>query len=59
MIPESQFANSTPSKKRKSRKLRKNYTVVACRDAKAKGRYKPGEGFNKFLKADRKPTMIA
>ena len=58
MLPESQFTNP-PKKIRKSRKKQKNYTVVACRDAKAKGRYRPGEGFNKFLKAERKPTMIS
>lgn len=58
MVPESQFLGLKAVKPKKSRKKRQNYTVVACRDAKAKGRYKPGEGFNKFLKADRKPTMV-
>jgi len=57
MVPESQFHHPTPKKKRKSRKLRKNYDVMVLRDAKAKGRYRKGEGFRRGPKVRRHPIM--
>lgn len=55
---ESQFANATPTKRRKSRRLRKNYDVVLLPDAKARGRYPKGSGFNKRTRIKgRKPVM--
>lgn len=55
---ESQFLGMTPRKVKKTRKHRKNYDVVVLNDAKAKGRYPKGQGFNKVTRIKgRKPVM--
>lgn len=58
MVPESQFLGLTTKKPRKSRKARKNYVVVILNPAKAKGRYRKGEGLNKVTRTKgRHPIM--
>lgn len=56
---ESQFANvKPPRKRRKSRRMRKNYDVVVLAPRKAKGRYPKGQGLNKRTRIKgRKPIM--
>ncbi len=48
MPPESQFQGLKPTKKRRSRKLRKNYDVIVLPACKAKGRFRKGEGFRRI-----------
>ena len=56
MAPESQFQHTQPKPKKRGRKrLRKNYDVMVLRDAKAKGRFRKGEGFNRGPKVRRRP----
>jgi len=55
---ESAFTNVTQRRHRKSRRLEKNYDVIALPDRMAKGRYPKGQGFNKRTRIKgRKPVM--
>lgn len=59
MTPESQFLGAKLRKRRKSRKLEKNYDVKVLPDAKARGRYQKGSGFNKRTRIKgRSPVYI-
>ena len=57
MVPESQFANVKTQRRRKSRKLRKNYDVVVLATRASEGRYKKGEGLRRGVRHRRRPIM--